>query len=315
MNQRQDAPKLIKPSTRAFRQEARRTPGYSLFDWLHGYVYVRWPYRYIGLGIGEHPLARILGPVVRMLGRLLPKGDDASDRGTFADGYHGKVMPLEAAIQLVTVQEDVDLGDLEQIIPYPVARDIVLKNPDHIVVLECPCRTAREKPCQPLDVCLIVGEPFASFVIEHHPQRSRWLSQSEAVDILHAEQARGHVSHAFFKDAMLDRFFAICNCCACCCGAMQAHQHGTPMLASSGFVARVDAELCAACGSCADSCQFAAISVYDGFARIDASVCMGCGVCVSQCPQEAISLLRDPAKGEPLDIQTLIARAAESAQR
>ena len=130
------------------------------------------------------PLARILGPVVRMLGRLLPKGDDASDRGTFADGYHGKVMPLEAAIQLVTVQEDVDLGDLEQIIPYPVARDIVLQNPDHIVVLECPCRTARENPCQPLDVCLIVGEPFASFVVEHHPQRSRWISQTEAVDIL-----------------------------------------------------------------------------------------------------------------------------------
>ena len=131
--------------------------------------------------------------------------------------------------------------------------------------------------------------------------------QSKRKGMLHCAQ--------YYKDAMLDRFFAICNCCACCCGAMRAHQHGTPMLASSGFVARVDAELCAACGSCADSCQFAAISVYDGFARIDASVCMGCGVCVSQCPQEAISLLRDPAKGEPLDIQTLIARAAESAQR
>jgi ferredoxin len=314
MKQRPHVPKLIKSSTRAFRQEARRTPGYSLFDWLHGYVYARWTYLYIGIGLREHPLARILEPVVRVLGRLLPTGDDASDRGTFADGYHGKVMPLEAAIQLVTVQEDVDLGDLEQIIPYPVARDIVLKNPDHIVVLECPCRTARENPCQPLDVCLIVGEPFASFVIEHDPQRSRWISQSEAVDILRAEQERGHVSHAFFKDAMLDRFYAICNCCACCCGALQAFQNGTPMLASSGFVAQADAELCSACGSCADSCQFAAIAVEDGFARIDASACMGCGVCISQCPQEAISLLRDPAKGEPLEIQKLIARAAESAQ-
>jgi heterodisulfide reductase subunit A-like polyferredoxin len=65
------------------------------------------------------------------------------------------------------------------------------------------------------------------------------------------------------KDAMLGRFYAICNCCACCCGAMQAHQHGTPMLASSGFVGQVDAALCAACGSCADSCQFAVISVDD----------------------------------------------------
>jgi ferredoxin len=304
-------PGLIRPSTRAFAEEARRTPGYSLFDWLHGYVYARWPYLYIGIGTGEHPLARILGPVVRVLGRLLPKGEDGSDRGTFADGYHGKVVPLEAATQLVTVEEDVDLGDLERIIPYPVARDLVLKNPDHIVVLECPCRTVHPNPCLPLDVCLVIGEPFASFVIEHHPQRSHWLSQSEAVDILRAEHERGHVHHAFFKDAMLNRFYAICNCCSCCCGAMEAQRNGTPMIASSGYVAVVDEDLCAGCGECADMCQFAAISVDDGLARIDAAACMGCGVCVAHCPQDAIELVRDPAKGEPLEIQKLIAHAAQ----
>jgi heterodisulfide reductase subunit A-like polyferredoxin len=80
---------------------------------------------------------------------------------------------------------------------------------------------------------------------------------------------------------MLGRFYAICNCCSCCCGAMQAHHNGTPMLASSGYVAHVDAELCAACGTCADYCQFAAISVDNGFACIDATACMGCGVCVA----------------------------------
>lgn len=311
MKQRQDAPGLVKPSTRAFRQEARRTPGYSLFDLLHGYVYARWPYLYIGIGLGKHPLARILGPAVRLVGRLLPSGQDGAGKGTVADGYHGKVVPLEAATQLVTVQEDVDLGDLlEQTIPYPVARDIVLKNPDHIVALECPCRSARENPCLPLDVCLIVGEPFASFVVEHHPQRSRWISQQEAVDILHAEQARGHVSHAYFKDAMLGRFYAICNCCSCCCGAMEARRNGTPMIASSGYVAVVEEGLCAGCGECAGVCQFAAISV-DGVARIDAVACMGCGVCVAHCPQEAIELVRDAAKGEPLEIQMLIACATE----
>jgi Pyruvate/2-oxoacid:ferredoxin oxidoreductase delta subunit len=302
----------IRPSTRAFAQEARRIPGYSLFDWLHGYVYARWPYLYIGIGTGEHPLSRVFAPPVRLVGRLLSRWSDGEpERVTFADGYHGKVVPLEAATQLVTVQEDVDLGDLEQTIPYAVARELVLKNPDHIVVLECPCRTVRENPCLPLDVCLIVGEPFASFVVEHHPLRSRWISQGEAVDILRAEQERGHVSHAFFKDAMLGRFYAICNCCACCCGAMNAHRNGTPMLASSGYVAQVDDELCAACGTCAEYCQFVAISVDDGFALIDAAACMGCGVCVAHCPQEAIYLLRDPAKGDPLEIQKLIAQAAQ----
>jgi Pyruvate/2-oxoacid:ferredoxin oxidoreductase delta subunit len=305
----------IRPSTRAFAREARRTSGYSLFDWLHGYVYARWPYLYIGIATGEHPLSRIIRPTVRLAGRLFPpRSDNGGDPVTFADTYHGKVVPLDAATQLVTVEEDVTLTDLEHLIPYALARDIVLQNPDHIVVLECPCRAARPNPCQPLDVCLIVGEPFANFVIEHHPRRARWITQGEAVEILRAEQERGHVHHAFFKDAMLGRFYAICNCCSCCCGAMQAHQHGTPMLASSGYVAAVKADLCAACGSCTGSCQFAAISVDDGFARIDAAACMGCGVCVAQCPQEAVSLLRDPTKGEPLKIQVLIAEAESTAQ-
>ena len=210
----------LKPSTTAFTREARRTPGYSLFDWVHGYVYARWHYLYIGIGTGEHPLARLLGPPVRWLTRLFPPRttDDSPveqgvteahpkpsrqnpDRVTFADTYHGKVVPLEAATQLVTVEEDIRLTDLEQVIPYARARDIVLQNPDHIVVLECPCRASRPNPCQPLDVCLIVGEPFASFIAEHHPDRSRWLTSEEAVEVLHAEDERGHVHHAFFKDA------------------------------------------------------------------------------------------------------------------
>jgi ferredoxin len=306
-------PSVISRSTRDLIGEARKTPGYSVWDWVHGYVYARWPYLYIGVGTGQHWLARAIGPAVRGIGRLFPPRQAGEGRTTFADGYHGNVVPLEAAAQLVTVDEDVTLRNLEQIVPYPVARDIVLHHPDHIVALECPCRATKEDPCLPLDVCLVIGEPFASFVREHHPRRSRWIGQQEAVEILRAEQERGHVSHAFFKDAMLGRFYAICNCCSCCCGAMRAHQHGTPMLASSGYVAQVDEGVCAACGTCADSCQFAAISVDDGSARVDGAACMGCGVCVAHCPQEAISLRRDPAKGEPLEIQKLIAQATHVA--
>jgi heterodisulfide reductase subunit A-like polyferredoxin len=58
-------------------------------------------------------------------------------------------------------------------------------------------------------------------------------------------------------------------------------------------------------------CQFAAISVDDGFAKIDAVACMGCGVCVAHCPQGAISLLRDPARGIPLEIHEFMVRAAK----
>ena len=298
-----------RPSTVAFTREARRKPGFSLFDWVHGYVYARWPYLYIGIGTGEHPLARVLSPTARWLvQRFSPRQADGLDRVTFADTYHGKVVPLDAATQLVTVDEEIELRNLENVIPYALARDIVFQNPDHIVVLDCPCRASRSNPCLPLDVCLIIGEPFAGFIAEHHPKRSRWITSAEAVEILRAEDERGHVHHAFFKDAMLGRFYAICNCCACCCGAMQAHQNGTPMLASSGYISRVDADLCVGCGICADACQFGALSVQDGTAIVDVAACMGCGVCVTRCTEGAVALTRDPSRGEPLEIRELQAR-------
>lgn len=305
--------RILKPSTRAFIREARKTPGYSFFDLIHGYVYARWPYLYIGIGTGEHPAAPWLALMAGWFDRLAAprskKAKDPSTEITFADGYHGKAIPLATAEQLVHIHHDVHVHDLEQVIPYKRARSIILKNPDHIVVLDCPCRLSREHPCLPLDVCLIVGEPFASFVREHHPQRSRRITSDEAVAILQAEDQRGHVHHAFFKDAMLDRFYAICNCCKCCCGAMQAQRGGTPMLASSGYVSVVDAALCLGCGDCAPYCQFEALSVVDGLNRVDYDKCMGCGVCVSKCDQGALALVLDPAKGIPLEVCSLMSDA------
>jgi len=95
---------------------------------------------------------------------------------------------------------------------------------------------------------------------------------------------------------------------------MEAQRNDTPTIASSGYVAQVDADLCAGCGECAGVCQFAAISVDDGFARVDIAGCMGCGVCVAHCPQDAIELVRDADKDEPLEIQRLIAAAAATVQ-
>jgi Pyruvate/2-oxoacid:ferredoxin oxidoreductase delta subunit len=302
---------LIKPSTLEFTRQARRLHDFNLWNWLHGYVYGRWLYLYIGTGIGEHPLAKVLGPSVHWITHLLPKLNPGDPHSlSMADTYHGKVIPLESARQLVSVQEDVRLENLEQVIPYPKARDLILQNPDHIVVLDCPCRAARPAPCLPLDVCLVVGEPFASFILEHQPRHSRWITSKEAIDILKAEDARGHAHHAFFKDAMLDRFYAICNCCSCCCGAIQSHRNGNPMLASSGYTAWVNEELCLGCNTCTEYCQFSALSLgAELVAQVDWDACMGCGVCVDKCPNEALSLQRAPEKGTPLEIQILMEQA------
>jgi Pyruvate/2-oxoacid:ferredoxin oxidoreductase delta subunit len=300
--------RFISPSTRAFIAEARKIPGYSLFDLIHGYVYARWPYLYIGIGTGEHPLSKWFAPLAGWFNALVTKGkkQDSPGQVGFADTYHGKVVPLETANKLVMINEPIQIPDLEQVIPYKRARSIIMQNPDRIVALDCPCRAAREHPCLPLDVCLIVGDPFASFIREHQPERSRWITRDEAVAILKAEDERGHVHHAFFKDAMLERFYAICNCCECCCGAMQAQRHGVPMLCSSGYVSQVDTDLCMGCGDCAPFCQFGALQVVDDLNLVDYEKCMGCGVCISKCEHGALSLVRDEAKGVPLEIHALM---------
>jgi ferredoxin len=302
---------FIKPSTLEFTRQARLLHDFSLWDWLHGYIYGRWPHLYIASGLGTNSLGKILAQIIRWATPLLPKsGPNDPPPLTMADTYHGKVVPLAQARQLVSIQEEVRLENLEQIIPYPKARDIILQYPDHIVVLECPCRTARPNPCLPLDVCLVIGEPFASFIIEHQPRRARWITPNEAIEILKAEDTRGHAHHAFFKDAMLGRFYAICNCCSCCCGAIQSHRNGNPMLASSGYIAQVNEALCFGCGTCVDYCQFNALGLAaEMVAQVDGVYCMGCGVCLDKCPNDAISLQRAPEKGVPLEINALMEQA------
>jgi NAD-dependent dihydropyrimidine dehydrogenase PreA subunit len=305
---------LIRKSTREFYREGKRTEDYSLYDFLHGYLYARWPYLYIGVATGEHPLNRLLKPLFLAISAVLSpfKKDESGDSGyAFANTYHGKVVPIDEAKRLVSIKEDVAIKDLEPVIPFTRARDIILKNPERIAVLECPCRASREHPCQPLDVCLIIGDPFVSFILEHQPQKARMITSAEAVDILQAEHDRGHVHHAFFKDAMLNRFYAICNCCSCCCGAFQAQRSGTPMLMTSGYTAFVNEELCEGCRTCQDHCQFSAIEIIEEKALIIEEDCYGCGVCVDQCPNQAISLNLDPAKGTPLEIHKLMEQAQQ----
>ena len=304
---------LIKNSTRNFYRERKNAGEYSLFDFMHGYMYSKWPYLYISVALGEHRLYKIIQPIFLFIQSIMEpsQGDEPEEFGNaWANAYHGKVVPLDEAKRLVSIKEDIVIKDLERVIPYDRAKDIIMHNPQTIVALDCPCRLAREDHCKPVDVCLIVGDPFASFIMEHQPGKSRLITSDEAMDILRAEHERGHVHHAFFKDAMLNRFYAICNCCSCCCGAFQAQRSGTPMLMTSGYTAAVDPYLCEGCTTCSQFCQFSAIEIVDGLAVIHNDDCYGCGVCVDICEQDAITLNRDPAKGIPLEIHKLMEEAA-----
>jgi ferredoxin len=315
----------VKTPTVDFFRTARKTPNFGIINTLHGYLYARWPYFWISIGTGRHKLIRRMNFAVNFITNALmrfpadrPWIDEnglhrhgkqrwfLSRRDQFADTYHGKVIRLNAARQLVSLNQSISLENLEKVIPYSTARDLVIENPNRILALECPCRAAQPNPCLPLDVCFIMGNPFIDLVAAHHAKRSRFIDRSEAIDILLKEAERGHVHHAFFKEAALGRFFAICNCCSCCCGAMQAQRNGVPMLASSGYVSSVDQKACSGCGTCEQLCQFKAIAMDGDYAVIDTAACMGCGVCAFHCPQGTIKMQNDPTRSAPLELDRLI---------
>jgi ferredoxin len=257
---------------------------------IHGYIYLRWTQRYINALFGM--TAR--NPTATKTERWL------------AQRYHGKVLTHENARCLIKLDRPIDRRDLEQIVPYPIAHDLILQASPDIVVYECVCRNARATHCEPTQVCMVVGRPFTDLVLEHHPDKSRRLSREEALQLLEAEHLRGHVHSAWFKDAMLNRFYAICNCCKCCCGGIrEMAERGVPLVASSGYVARIDPAACALCDDCIEACPFHAISKNDDTVIHDWERCLGCGVCEAMCKVGAITMVRDERKGVPLDVRML----------
>jgi ferredoxin len=237
----------------------------------------------------------------------------ASIRSHISETYHSKVVRLDDARKIITINKNIELRNLDQVLPYKHAKDLLLNNPQNIVVYECPCRGQKKDPCKPTDVCLVVGEPFVDLVRMFQPFRSRRIHQDEALRILKEEDERGHVHTAWFKSTMLDRFYALCNCCKCCCLGMKfMAEYNMKMLLPSGYRSMIGGG-CIGCGTCTKYCQFNAMEMtsYSDNGKekkrcqVTSERCFGCGICESKCKRGAISLVLDPEKGTPLDIEIL----------
>jgi Pyruvate/2-oxoacid:ferredoxin oxidoreductase delta subunit len=294
----------VKESTKSFfKIHGWRHP--ILF--VHGYVYFNWIDYYI----------KTLMTIARRYIRVLPRGRFIFDY--FFNRYHCKVLTEEQAEKLLRLDHDIEVDPERsaRIIPYSHASGIILNQPQNIVVMDCACRLERgDENCRPYDVCIAIGEPVASFWLEHGAERlhARKISADEALEILRRERERGSIPTAWFKDAAGNRFFSICNCHPDSCGALESARiarmlqvDDPPMItAPSGYSARVDRSLCRGCGNCMEACPFKAISK-DGEdkAVIIYDLCMGCGICVDKCEQDACSLVCDERKGIPFDVQEL----------
>ncbi len=284
-------------------------------DFFYSYIYMRhldhfvyhallsagWPAKHPDNEI-ENEMTELIQGIVQSVAETAGSVDTST--------YHGKVIKLKDAIQLVTQKNNITLTPPETVIPYKQARDIILQNPESISVGECACRAVTENSCLPpgeMDVCIFVGDPHAAFISEANP-KFRKITQDEAVKILEDVHQKGFVHCAYFKKEFARRFMAICNCCKCCCQAMKTYntfEGAIPILAPSGYLAQVSDD-CIECGDCLDACGFNAISMDDGPAAINAEKCMGCGVCESRCGNGTISMVRDSANGEPLDLDQLM---------
>ena len=138
-----------------------------------------------------------------------------------ATAITARVLTHDQAEAIVTLDHDIAVRDLEQIIPYPMARDLVLKGPPDIAAYECACRHARTAPCTPTQVCMVIGQPFVDFILEHNPQQSGALpSRGPGVAPCGARPWALPLSVVQRCDAW--SLYSVCNCCKCCCGGIEA---------------------------------------------------------------------------------------------
>jgi ferredoxin len=181
-------------------------------------------------------------------------------------------------------------------------------------VAECICRVQQHlvgKGCdRPMENCLSFSSIEGAF---DYSKTVRPIGKEEALDILR-EAAQAGLVHTVGN--YRNGNWYICNCCTCCCGVLRrVAEMGVPTaVARSSFRAVVDQGLCLGCGSCADRCQFGALSVPQQVCTVELARCVGCGACVTACPVGALHLERRP-EGEvslpPVDFDEWMERRAQ----
>jgi len=248
------------------------------------FYYARAPF---GFGIMEHQLNRLDKEYVDLYDEFL-EAEQIQDPNKGPQTLE-EVMPL----RVIPVMEPTNIS--RSLAPYQDAREII-KGKDRIALVQCVCQAHanfnKTGNCDhPSEVCLIFGF-YAEYYVEIM-KLGRWITQEEALKVLEESEKAGLIH----QPANSQDPEAICNCCWNCCGMLHyLRKYPNPgEILSSGYFARVDAEICNACETCVDRCPAGAVTMKtEDVAEVDMLKCIGCGLCVSTCHAEAITLMAKP---------------------
>lgn len=214
----------------------------------------------------------------------------------------------ETKLGRVYVQEPVLTNSkTNHILDYERATHII-EEAKHIGVGICYCRHKMHHaghPCEinaPWEVCLTFDNSARS--LAQNGGYARLISKEEAKDILALSYESNLVQ---IGENVREHPAFICNCCGCCCEALQAARKFSPMqpVATTNYIPKISSDQCVACGKCAKVCPILAITMKEQDSEetpkkkkpvIDEEICLGCGVCARNCPTKAIQLKRRPVQ-------------------
>jgi electron transport complex protein RnfB len=167
-------------------------------------------------------------------------------------------------------------------------------------VRDCVCRKQKDligEGCDyPREVCLAFA-PNKENAFDDD-ELTKPITKEEALRLLKLSEEAGLIHCTY--NVQSGRTF-LCNCCTCCCGVLRnVEQLENPReYIKTDFIMTVNADLCTACESCVDRCQFDALSVPEDVCIVDTKRCIGCGVCAIVCPEGALALVRDESPNRP----------------
>ncbi len=213
--------------------------------------------------------------------------------------YIGLSMATKKTRQMRVIPLESSIESTPAVAPYNKVRDLV-REQETICVAQCMCRKEQAllgNPCdRPQEICLGFGD-FAKYYIDN--KMGRQIDVDETLKLLDLAEESALV----LTPTNTQKLEAICCCCPCCCPGLKFNKMAKRPAdhIQSYYEAKIDADLCSACGTCMDRCQMDAIREGDEVSEIIDGRCIGCGLCVPTCPEDAISMILKPDMEAPLE--------------